>query len=224
MEWSLNLNCVYTMDHHQTQMPVFLPMMHQRHHLNHHRQDHQDAPVLDLCVRKRPLTPDFHPYDSSKRSDRSSPKSDVSDVSSTEANAQVSSSRQRGSRPFKAYPKDPLSLALLGTTRDLLGKDSVEAYAEFREKMMARVQAGGGATNKNMRRSQNANALNSDPGYWEKRKKNNEAAKRSRDARRAKEDEIAIRCAFLEQENIQLKFRLAAMENERERLQSIVYR
>ena len=26
--------------------------------------------------------------------------------------------------------------------------------------------------------------------YWERRKKNNEAAKRSRDARRAKEDEV----------------------------------
>ena len=32
-----------------------------------------------------------------------------------------------------------------------------------------------------------------DDAYWERRRKNNEAAKRSRDARRAKEDEIAIR-------------------------------
>ncbi|CAF1094323.1 unnamed protein product [Didymodactylos carnosus] len=32
-----------------------------------------------------------------------------------------------------------------------------------------------------------------DEAYWERRRKNNEAAKRSRDARRAKEDEIAIR-------------------------------
>ena len=28
--------------------------------------------------------------------------------------------------------------------------------------------------------------------YWERRKKNNEAAKRSRDARRAKEDEVGV--------------------------------
>ena len=42
--------------------------------------------------------------------------------------------------------------------------------------------------------------------YVERRKKNNEAAKRSRDARRAKEDEVSIRAAFLEQENIQLKW------------------
>lgn len=32
-----------------------------------------------------------------------------------------------------------------------------------------------------------------DEAYWERRRKNNEAAKRSRDARRAKEDEIALR-------------------------------
>ena len=35
----------------------------------------------------------------------------------------------------------------------------------------------------------------------ERRKKNNEAAKRSRDSRRAKEDEIAIRAAFLGEYN-----------------------
>ena len=32
-----------------------------------------------------------------------------------------------------------------------------------------------------------------DNDYWERRRKNNEAAKRSRDARRVKEDEIALR-------------------------------
>ncbi len=36
-------------------------------------------------------------------------------------------------------------------------------------------------------------SINQDNIYWERRRKNNEAAKRSRDARRAKEDEIAIR-------------------------------
>ena len=32
--------------------------------------------------------------------------------------------------------------------------------------------------------------------YWERRKKNNEAAKRSRDARRAKEDEVDMKDFF----------------------------
>uniref|UniRef100_T1IVW6 BZIP domain-containing protein n=1 Tax=Strigamia maritima TaxID=126957 RepID=T1IVW6_STRMM len=53
-----------------------------------------------------------------------------------------------------------------------------------------------------------------DGAYWERRKKNNEAAKRSRDARRAREDEIAIRAAFLEQENTKLKLELSYMKNE----------
>uniref|UniRef100_A0A182N5W4 BZIP domain-containing protein n=1 Tax=Anopheles dirus TaxID=7168 RepID=A0A182N5W4_9DIPT len=49
-----------------------------------------------------------------------------------------------------------------------------------------------------------------DSAYYERRKKNNAAAKKSRDRRRIKEDEIAIRAAFLERENIELKFELAA--------------
>ncbi|XP_059095830.1 D site-binding protein-like [Tigriopus californicus] len=61
-----------------------------------------------------------------------------------------------------------------------------------------------------------------DEAYWERRKKNNEAAKRSRDARRAKEDEIAIRAAFLEQENIQLKWEVARMKSETGRLRALI--
>ena len=41
--------------------------------------------------------------------------------------------------------------------------------------------------------------------YWAKRYKNNEAAKRSREARRLKENQIALRAAFLEKENGSLK-------------------
>ena len=50
--------------------------------------------------------------------------------------------------------------------------------------------------------------------YWERRRKNNEAAKRSRDQRRAKEDEIAIRAAFLEQENLRLRVEMSRMREE----------
>lgn len=60
-----------------------------------------------------------------------------------------------------------------------------------------------------------------DEAYWERRKKNNEAAKRSRDARRAKEDEIAIRAAFLEQENVQLKWEVARLKTETCRLKAL---
>jgi len=44
-----------------------------------------------------------------------------------------------------------------------------------------------------------------DGRYWEKRGKNNVAARRSREARRLKENQIAIRAAFLERENSMLK-------------------
>ena len=59
--------------------------------------------------------------------------------------------------------------------------------------------------------------------YWERRRKNNEAAKRSRDARRAKEDEIAIRAAYLEQENLRLKVEVAALRNETAKLRCLLY-
>lgn len=61
-----------------------------------------------------------------------------------------------------------------------------------------------------------------DQAYWERRRKNNLAAKRSRDARRAKEDEIAIRAAFLEQENIQLKWEVARLKSETGRLRTML--
>lgn len=40
-----------------------------------------------------------------------------------------------------------------------------------------------------------------DEKYWARRKKNNHAAKRSRDARRVKENQIALRASYLEREN-----------------------
>lgn len=62
-----------------------------------------------------------------------------------------------------------------------------------------------------------------DDAYWERRRKNNEAAKRSRDARRAKEDEIAIRAAFLEQENLKLRVEVASLKSETAKLRCMLY-
>merc|ERR1711992_205223 len=44
-----------------------------------------------------------------------------------------------------------------------------------------------------------------DANYWEKRIKNNRAARRSREARRLKENQISLRTAFLEQQSSSLK-------------------
>jgi len=47
--------------------------------------------------------------------------------------------------------------------------------------------------------------LEKDDKYWDKRGKNNVAARRSREARRLKENQIALRAAYLERENSVLK-------------------
>jgi len=53
-----------------------------------------------------------------------------------------------------------------------------------------------------------------DEKYWARRRKNNLAAKRSRDARRVKENQIAIRAAYLEKENQKLREQLDKLTRE----------
>ena len=64
---------------------------------------------------------------------------------------------------------------------------------------------------------------NKDNTYWEKRRKNNESAKRSRDIRRTKEEHISIRVIYLEQENLQLRTEVALLRNEAEKLRAMLY-
>ncbi|XP_068192188.1 HLF transcription factor, PAR bZIP family member a [Antennarius striatus] len=61
-----------------------------------------------------------------------------------------------------------------------------------------------------------------DDRYWARRRKNNVAAKRSRDARRLKENQIAIRAGFLEKENAALRLEVADMRKELGRCRNIV--
>lgn len=62
-----------------------------------------------------------------------------------------------------------------------------------------------------------------DNSYWDRRRKNNEAAKRSRDARRQKEEEIAMRAAYLEQENVKLRAQIAVLKNESAKLHFLLF-
>lgn len=62
-----------------------------------------------------------------------------------------------------------------------------------------------------------------DDAYWDRRRKNNEAAKRSRDARRQKEEEIAMRAAYLEQENLKLRAQVTILKNETAKLHYMLY-
>ncbi|XP_068189222.1 D site albumin promoter binding protein a [Antennarius striatus] len=61
-----------------------------------------------------------------------------------------------------------------------------------------------------------------DDKYWSRRVKNNEAAKRSRDARRLKENQISVRAAFLERENAALRQEVADMRKELGRCRNII--
>jgi protein giant len=166
------------------------------------------------------------------------------------------------SRPFKAYPKNPLSLAASFSATDaIVDTQSADKYNLFRKRMLEQIATTNGGqmtiSNPKMRRrippqndelelpsrmdspphqskadlkttnytssnndsdsntvSGNNNNTIKDSAYYERRKKNNAAAKKSRDRRRIKEDEISIRAAFLERENIELKFELAAVRKQ----------
>lgn len=142
-------------------------------------------------------------------------------------------------RPFKAYPRDPLSVSAGITTSEAIDAQSAKDYHVFRKRMMNDILQSNGGTptisNPKMRRTskksptstataqQNVGDAESDTNdaasmdnegttrdaaYYERRQKNNAAAKKSRDRRRLKEDEIAIRIAFLERENLELKIKL----------------
>ncbi|XP_068632909.1 thyrotroph embryonic factor isoform X1 [Battus philenor] len=53
-----------------------------------------------------------------------------------------------------------------------------------------------------------------DDKYWARRRKNNMAAKRSRDARRMKENQIALRAGYLEKENMGLRQEVELLKKE----------
>jgi hypothetical protein len=105
--------------------------------------------------------------------------------------------------------------------------NSSQKYADFREGMMRNIES----TKPKPRRPETSLSpspslsLTSTPpsdtsrgekddAYWERRRKNNEAAKRSRDARRLKENEIAMRASYLEHENGQLKMEVVQLRAE----------
>lgn len=66
--------------------------------------------------------------------------------------------------------------------------------------------------------------ISQDEKYWSRRKKNNVAAKRSRDARRLKENQITVRASFLERENAVLRQQVAELRKDCGRCQNILAR
>ncbi|XP_036944681.1 TEF transcription factor, PAR bZIP family member b isoform X2 [Acanthopagrus latus] len=63
-----------------------------------------------------------------------------------------------------------------------------------------------------------------DDKYWSRRKKNNVAAKRSRDARRLKENQITVRASFLERENAALRQQVSELRKDCGRCKNILVR
>merc|ERR1712122_205906 len=59
-----------------------------------------------------------------------------------------------------------------------------------------------------------------DEKYWEKREKNKEATRRSREAKRLKENQIVLRAAYLEKENKVLKQELETTNFEKSKLET----
>ena len=53
-----------------------------------------------------------------------------------------------------------------------------------------------------------------DNKYFERRKRNNTAAKKSRDARKSREDDVAVRAAFLEKQNAILRAQVGTLRDE----------
>lgn len=64
---------------------------------------------------------------------------------------------------------------------------------------------------------------NKDETYYEKRRKNNESAKRSRDMKRSKEEQMCYHIQILTQENLQLKTELEVMRRDSDKLKAMLY-
>ncbi|XP_054729421.1 protein giant [Anastrepha obliqua] len=218
-------------------------------------------------------------------------KSPVAQINSASSSSSAALNSLKSTRPFKAFPRDPLVIAANFAANDvLLDNPRVERYTEYRKRVLEQIRNSNGGsrtvTNPKMRRmnsrrtsntssnapecgssegeerhgggvdessdcdssytggqaekvSSSANAINEsnnnnqasekkcgtnnnnsnstsgqikDANYYERRRKNNAAAKKSRDRRRIKEDEIAIRAAYLERQNIELLCQIDALK------------
>jgi len=118
------------------------------------------------------------------------------------------SSLYESSSAFPSFPVTPLTSHLLQRKR----------------RAESRSSSGSGNENSDdIKKLKHVAEENKDGSYWERRRKNNEAAKRSRDNRRHKEEEIAMRAAFLEQENLKLRAQVAILKNETAKLHYMLY-
>jgi hypothetical protein len=128
----------------------------------------------------------------------------------------------RETRPFKLYPFDSMppvySTHVYGTP--LLDNAMFSPLTSYFNNKKRRGEKRIAADDKKMKSMPDDRRDNS---YWERRRKNNEAAKRSRDSRRQKEEHIAMKAAYLEQENLKLRAQVALLKNETAKLHFMLY-
>ncbi|EFO19202.1 hypothetical protein LOAG_09291 [Loa loa] len=133
-------------------------------------------------------------------------------------------------RPFHIYdPTDPISALSVPPTTDFnhLKSDktineqspSTQVTSSTSDADVTPAQRKVIVRNETVRKKKE---LVKDEAYWERRRKNNDAAKRSRDSRRQKEDEMTLRAAMLEQENIRLRLEVEHLRAEVDRLRVLV--
>lgn len=86
------------------------------------------------------------------------------------------------------------------------------------------VSSTNGASNtsgsKSLKKGKSVPDEEKDESYWEKRKKNNESAKRSREARRSKEIQINYQVLLLERENLALKTEVDMIQRDCEQMEA----
>ena len=216
------------------------------------------------------------PHTPEPKSPKQPAQSLVTATTPTSSTNSLSAFDPKNTRPFKAFPRDPLVIAAnFAATDVLLDNPRVERYTEYRKRVLEQIRSSNGGshtvTNPKMRRTNSCSGkiqensysntsenderhheessdcesnsghdnqttttstndtksdvatanstsnssnggLVKDAAYYERRRKNNAAAKKSRDRRRIKEDEIAIRAAYLERQNIELLCQIDALK------------
>ena len=100
------------------------------------------------------------------------------------------------------FPEEDLQARLMEEQREAAVAAAAASAAQHQSDLLTVATASGSSASSSRKRKRTAvGEDNKDDRYWERRRKNNMAAKRSRDARRAKENQIAMRATFLEREN-----------------------
>ncbi|XP_066253837.1 hepatic leukemia factor-like [Euwallacea similis] len=187
---------------------------------------------IDLSIRNRTPESDLELYPSSASA---TSESSISPALQPNLHSSLSPtpSSNISTRPFKTIahkgstlPVDPTMLFYDGLDDDELAKKHLKnlqrRYEEFRLKWIEQVKSiSNNGTNENMRRAQHHDNRTRDPEYLAKRAKNNESAKRSRDARKAKQEEVNIRIKFLEQEIPRITNKIKEETEEVERLRRL---